>query len=938
MALKLIDSKDEILKIDRNFWKFATKSLDDSEFFYVNFSLSENFKNVEKVKVIYSKSKSLFFARFKKGDILKYAFGFIESELQLSLTSFSPLSPFVIFEFNLNPKPKQYEAVFVSSDSKTHLMLKVYGLDNKKVRYLRREGFSLLKESKFDFYLLDFGSFKPFSKFLNNLNEAKNLNFGICGPYMTTIIIDNSKIKFRKSSKNIKDKEPITNDSKIPPKKENGQYSFYKGVSFNINQLKWISTYRVNNRTKLVGYFNTEEEAYLAREEYVKKIENSEVKKQKSKNITDKKQKHKSLKHLKKIPKRNSQGKFSEYDEISFDINKMLWTAHFNNKFLGYFQSEEQAHSYRFNYIMSIPIPPLKDNGRYSLHKGVDFDKVYRCWYARADKKIIGKYNSEKEAIEALDKYFSPKAEQDNLNADSKFSDIQMGKENKLSDDIKEPNLKSFKEKKMGSNVIKDNNFGLKDKQDILSYDLTENKRYIFLIDYDDKFIFVALKWLTSKYDSSIFNFIDVDSLNDMVWDKKSNGIYDVIINLVFTKEDYKNKLDFLLKFNFDNSDKFLHSLDILNHQFWHDKTIIEKNNSYHFSEEKQKIIFRKQEKLKKVTAARLEKEKNEQIITDELMAKLDKFIGIHSFNEDFINLLNGNNLTIKSGNNIKKKLEKDILFDKITPEEFEKRLNEVISDEISHQTNKDQERINRENRGLNLRNNFERTNQRNKNLESFYLKFGKNGLNDEFKYKLRYYGLSEDIGYNIKEELINLILNDQLDISDFDSKFNELLNNEKNIKIQKEENSKNMVISDLLDYSNNYFGNGLLNEKFKNRLMELDIPIVKGYFIKKKMDEFILNGEVSLNNFETVLEHLLEEEMQTNVKYTENEDFKDDTFIIDEDTSEKSILCPNCHQKLRGDENFCIHCGHSLKCYCPNCGYENDLDNNFCVYCGYKL
>ena len=114
----------------------------------------------------------------------------------------------------------------------------------------------------------------------------------------------------------------------------------------------------------------------------------------------------------------------------------------------------------------------------------MDFDKVYRCWYARADKKIIGKYNSEKEAIEALDKYFSPKAEQDNLNADSKFSDIQMGKENKLSDDIKEPNLKSFKEKKMGSNVIKDNNFGLKDKQDILSYDLIENKRYIFLIDY----------------------------------------------------------------------------------------------------------------------------------------------------------------------------------------------------------------------------------------------------------------------------------------------------------------------------------------------------------------------------------------------------------------------------------------------------------------------
>lgn len=933
MALKLIDSKEEILKIDRNFWKFATKSLDESEFFYVNFSFSDTSKNVEKVKVIYSESNSIFFARFKREDVLKYAFGFYDSDLQLSLTNFVPLNPSFIFEFNLNSQPKQFESVFASQESKIHLMLKVYGLSNKQVRYLRREGFSLLKEPKFDFYLLDFGSFKPFSKFLKIFNKSKSLKFGTYENKAT--IITGNKIKSKKPSKYAKNKETKENNSKIPSKKENGQYSLYKGVSFNIDQLKWISTYRVNNRTNLVGYFDTEEE-YWAREEYIKKIEKSEDKKQKSKTVKGKKKKPKSSKYLKKIPKKNSRGNFSEYDEISFDVDSRLWTAHFNNKFLGYFQSEEQAHTYRFNYIMSIPIPPLRNNGRYSLHKGVDFDKVYRCWYAKADKKIIGKFNSEKEAIEALKKYDSAITEDSIVNL--KGYGIKLGEENQEDKNINESILE-LSEENINSKSINNKKEDLIDKQNNITNNLISDKRNIFLVDYNDEFIYVALKFSCSKYDSSIFNFIDVNNLSDMIWDKKNNGTYDVIINLVFTKDVYKKKLGNLLKFDFDNSDKFIPSLDFLNHQFNHHKKIIERNYSSQFSEEKQKMIFRKQEKLKKITATRLEKEKNEQITTDELMVKLDKFIGIHSFNEDFINLLNENDLTIKNGNNIKKRLEKDILFEKITLEEFERRLNEVISDEISYKSKKNQERINRESRGLNLRNNFEMINQRNKNLESFYLKFGKDGLNDEFRYKLKYYGLSEDIGYNIKKELINLILNDQLDISDLDSKFNELLNNEKNIRIQKEEDSKNKVISDLLDYSDNYFGKVLLNEKFRNRLMELDIPIIKGYSIKKKMNEFILNGEVSLSNFESILEDLFEEEKKTSAKYVKNEDFSSDTFlIIDEDASEKSILCPKCHQELRGDENFCIHCGHSLKCYCPNCGHENDSDNNFCVNCGYEL
>lgn len=993
MAIKLIVSKEEILKIDRIFWKSATQSLDESDFFYVNFSLYENLKNVEKVKVIYSKSSPIFFARFKKQDILKYAFGFYDSNLQLSLTNFVPLTPSFIFEFNLNSKPKHFESVFVSYESKIHLMLKIFGLGNKQVRYLRREGFSILKESKFDFYLLDFGSFKPFSKFLKNLNQSKNLKFGVY-ENKTTIVID-EKIKSKKSSKPIRNKKSMEINSKIPPKKENGQYSLYKGVSFSINQLKWISTIRINNKTKLIGYFNTEEEAYLAREEYIKQSQSSGDENSKSKLFKGNQGKSKksiSSKRQKKIPKKNLNGNFSEYDEISFDVNEMLWTAHFNNKFLGYFSSEEKAHTYRFNYIMSIPIPPLKNNGRYSLHKGVDFDKVYRLWYAKVGKKIIGKYNSENEAIEAINRHISANS---------------MNKVDSKKDKFKSSNSSD----KFDSNEA-------------------IHKKNLFLVDYDEKFIYISIKGLYLNYDASIFNFIDVTNLKDMIWDKKNNGIYDVIINLFFSREDYKNKLDFLLKFNFDNSGDFIQSLDILNSYVPEEKLTVENKKLLQFSSKKQKLILQRQEKLKEITIARLEKEKTEQLVAEQLMIKLDNFIGCPDFNEDFIELLDENNLTLKNGHNIKNQLEREILLKKITPEEFESRLNVLISDEISYQSKKDQEKIRRENRGLDLRNNFEMSNRRNKNLKSFYLKYGEEYLSEEFRYKLRYYGLSEDIGYAIKDELKNLILDDQLDISDLDSKFNELLNNEKyksisrllnysynflgedsispefanllkkynlpdnkgdmikeeliyliklgkvskddfmyqlEILLKKEKEnieselykssvvdvnsdaaiseddssliSSEIKIEEVLDYSKNYFGNSILNDKFKNRLIELDIPFVRGYFIRKKMNERILKGEVSLNNFEFILEGLLEEEIKNNMKSENNEVHSDDSFSIpSDDESVKLILCPKCHNKLQGDENFCIHCGHSLKCYCPDCGYENDLKNNFCVNCGFKL
>ena len=105
-------------------------------------------------------------------------------------------------------------------------------------------------------------------------------------------------------------------------------------------------------------------------------------------------------------------------------------------------------------------------------------------------------------------------------------------------------------------------------------------------------------------------------------------------------------------------------------------------------------------------------------------------------------------------------------------------------------------------------------------------------------------------------------------------------------------------------------------------------------------MNERILAGEVSSDNFELVLKELLDEEIKSNLKSEENTKHSYSiTSNKETKKEEKSILCPRCHKKLRGDENFCVFCGLNLnKNYCTNCGHENDLENNFCVNCGYKL
>lgn len=55
--------------------------------------------------------------------------------------------------------------------------------------------------------------------------------------------------------------------------------------------------------------------------------------------------------------------------------------------------------------------------------------------------------------------------------------------------------------------------------------------------------------------------------------------------------------------------------------------------------------------------------------------------------------------------------------------------------------------------------------------------------------------------------------------------------------------------------------------------------------------------------------------------------------------------ICPQCGEGVKGDLDFCPHCGAKLPtktlgqmCVCEQCGYQNTVGTSFCVKCGAKL
>ncbi|MCB9865292.1 MAG: protein kinase [Phycisphaerales bacterium] len=52
-------------------------------------------------------------------------------------------------------------------------------------------------------------------------------------------------------------------------------------------------------------------------------------------------------------------------------------------------------------------------------------------------------------------------------------------------------------------------------------------------------------------------------------------------------------------------------------------------------------------------------------------------------------------------------------------------------------------------------------------------------------------------------------------------------------------------------------------------------------------------------------------------------------------------LLCPGCHQGVRPDDNFCIHCGNQLVDAvprCPSCKAFANRADRFCIFCGTRL
>lgn len=195
-------------------------------------------------------------------------------------------------------------------------------------------------------------------------------------------------------------KEPILKDSnsilkeesKIPPKKSNGQYSLHKGISYKIGVYKWTADIREKGKLKSLGLFDTEEEAYEARQEYIRK-----------KNPNKKES---------VIPPKKSNNRFSLHDRVDYDVSRGKWFAYVNeygvDKFLGYFNTEKEAYSKQCAYL-NIYVPSKQDNGQYSLHNGVSFNKRYCKWTStirgRKRNKFLGYFCSELDALKAIELY-----------------------------------------------------------------------------------------------------------------------------------------------------------------------------------------------------------------------------------------------------------------------------------------------------------------------------------------------------------------------------------------------------------------------------------------------------------------------------------------------------------------------------------------------------
>lgn len=303
----------------------------------------------------------------------------------------------------------------------------------------------------------------------------------------------------KNKTKNINDTDFIDEKPKIPPKKSNGQYSLHKGISYKIGVFKWTADIRERGKLKSLGLFNTEEEAYLARQEYINK---------KNLNTQD------SM-----IPPKKSNNRYSLHDRVDYDLDKSKWFAYIHEygeeKFLGYFDSEKEAYSSQCKYL-NIFVPTKQKNGQYSLHNGVSFNKRYCKWTAtirgRKRNKFLGYFCSELDALKAIEVYSESKGQILNIWNPPK----------ELSDDINvESNdkkfTKNFSYEMINENYIHINlNAKIRDDNELFKVLYKLNSFYIKIssLEVKDMGNFISLR-ASFKIKSDVLNKFIIDLKED---------------------------------------------------------------------------------------------------------------------------------------------------------------------------------------------------------------------------------------------------------------------------------------------------------------------------------------------------------------------------------------------------------------------------------------
>jgi len=216
--------------------------------------------------------------------------------------------------------------------------------------------------------------------------------------------------------------------------------------------------------------------------------------------------------------------------------------------------------------------------------------------------------------------------------------------------------------------------------------------------------------------------------------------------------------------------------------------------------------------------------------IKDDLLSQLDNLTGKFDLSEEYIEKLENKGLTPEIGLIIRKDIKKQIQKGNIRNESIEDILNKYIDDESEKLAEK-----------------------RESLLKELYKITGKTRVTKKYRSLLEKYGLSDDIGLEIKNEIIDLINDDTLDMPVKD-KFNQLL--DEKVLIENER-----IKAELLSQLDNLTGNADLSEDYIAKLESKGLTPEMGLIIRKDIKKQIQTGQIRDESLEEILNNAIDEE-----------------------------------------------------------------------------